>query len=1153
MAALKKFDVNGSKVEYLDYDHTYGNPNFMDKTKYISNEIEVMKHYGMTPEHIEMRTNILEYYVTDEVVFCTDDEMDALLAAKDQLSKKLETDQNNQQLIQKLNNLEESLVEIAKITKLFNYVKNNMETCSLMFMSDHIDQKGREIKSPMYHHATETSASMKDKDGKTVLLFGQVYWTLRQFALSKWGAGRCNYSIQSPVKANYKLVSKDVCFLMGQKFFCIDIDVAIDHKQTKILLNSFPNDFGHTLSESTKKGLHYYFKKTDKLLELGSIDGARSLSINEEDNARYGFEYQILESGNKSIHIEYIDIKSCTGTHTRGLVKCWPSSGRTLRDNKDLDELDIKTPSKELEDFLLMTINTSRNVKLSSKVSNVLTREDKREFLITTAIVDDDVKIIKDISNDDSKIILFLEDFCSKCETNYSYDDWIKIILAMCHIAGKYVKSADKIYELIHKFSARDSRYKYEETQLKIEDGIKNCNMSGVAVGRNTINEYFKMAAEDYFVKKYEKSYEWVKRRIEYSLIAINGPSSNSYAMLGEKNNDQELFINYKKKYELIDKYENVYCYIPNPKFREESDDSERFLRKQFINLWFADEYRRTVRGVAFVLNEKNLPKGYISSFRGLAVEDIIPKYDDSIMHKIRFIYDHILNVFCSKNNDLFQWVIQWIATILQKTGIASGTILVLQDFKGGSGKSMFADFMRELIGKNHSSTDNPSGFFGTFNNQAHEKLMCVIEEGAKTGRDALCNYIDRIKAFTTSDRIQVEYKGANRFEDNNYANLLILTNYQNIFAQNSNTGQSSAINDRREVWLICDETFVIDKIANGSESKRAEYYTTLASYMKDPQVQRAFYDEVCKVKLWSDIENNKMALLAHRPVDQKQELAKFLNRSPYDMSFCNFITDFYNKAQNRIYFSQDGALQISEITNKNQLNAWHKCIANMGRKIPSGNCNLWIIIRASEFIMKMVEFMNLDENLIKTIKREDNLTFIQKRVPHLAVGMSNRSNIIHFCFSVESILEYLKRPENDVKPVVYDEDNVNDNQNFEDQKQDFNNLQVPIKINMLDGMQFFGRPSDEELKELSKIQDSISNRNYYTKEINRSNVLKRVDRSTAQFLLDNMSDKDLNSNRARVYEYISGVFRDDLEFEKICNKMSSLDWGEIVRDLEVE
>lgn len=1067
--------INSVQVEIFDYESRYGNPNLMSKDEYIANEIACMRHYGINDDHIDMRKNILESYVTDKVEYCSEDEMDILIAAKAKYEKRLTKELSPSDKLTAehlLANVIESLEIIEKITILFNYVRDNMETCSLNYMSS-------EKKTPCFQHAVTSCAEMKNKHGSAQLFFGQVYWSLRQFAISKWSPREYNYTIQTPAKAEYKLISKDITFLMGNKFFCIDIDVDINHAQTKVLLNSFPSDFSNKTSfvEKTSKGLHYYFKKTDELLALGAIDGARSLAINSEDN-KYGFLYSNASDGSVTNKIDYIDIKSQCRTLTRGLCKCWPSPGRILMHDLPLNEMVINKPSEELNNFLCMAISTSRMRKVAVKISKTLSAVEKSEFDDNRlAIVNNETVEIKDITNDDSKIIAYLTEFTKYAKNNYAYDDWLKIIFAMVNIAEKYYTKRDLIYELIHEISKKDTSYKYEETQAKIDDAVKQCEHVGIQVGRSTINEYFKQANEKLFIQKYERSYEWVKRREEMHLMAITGPQTDSYLMIGLKDNIYEKYITYIDKATLKNKYDNVFCYIPN--LKKKSDDDDDYIKTKFIKLWFEDEYRRSVRGVCFCVNPDEIPKNYISSFRCLAVENIAQTIRD-YSKELAMIFNHIKMVFCSGNIELYNWFMQWMASILQRTGIACGCVLTLQDKMGGNGKSLFCNFLSNIIGSEYAITSSVEKFFGKFNSSAYQKLLCIVDEGASNDSEvSISKYIETIKSFTTSDYLVVEMKGKEPIRELNHANVVILTNNTNIFNK-SGISDFSRI-DRREVYMIIDENY-LDNYCDEIGSNRKDYFTKLAAIFDNKDIQRAFYDHIKTIELWSTTTKNKMALLNNRPVNDKTKVALSLQRTNYEVSLCNFINSWYASAKKPKVTPSSPEIITNTVR---QHSVWIDGIISAGMCQPN-TTDTWVMQKMDDFLRDWANNVGIEQSSAMKIKKEPHINFFKNKLPMFTITVSNRSNVLYLYFLESTIKKYLSKPENSIRLAIYDEDSIQNDNN------DIKTI-IPITI----GSNNITQDDNDALIDAFKDSDIYYNKYNIEKIINKSdaiNVLKYGD-----------------------------------------------------------
>lgn len=134
----------------------------------------------------------------------------------------------------------------------------------------------------------------------------------------------------------------------------------------------------------------------------------------------------------------------------------------------------------------------------------------------------------------------------------------------------------------------------------------------------------------------------------------------------------------------------------------------------------------------------------------------------------------HLRDVVCSGNEQLFQWVIQWMAAMVQVPERLTGTALVLRG-PMGAGKSYVGEVMGRLLGTGlYSKVSKPDELTGRFNSHHQGKILLQVEEGFFAGNRAA---VGALKHMITSDRVRIEAKFRDPYEIPNYCRLLITSN----------------------------------------------------------------------------------------------------------------------------------------------------------------------------------------------------------------------------------------------------------------------------------------------------------------------------------------------------------------------------------------
>lgn len=139
-------------------------------------------------------------------------------------------------------------------------------------------------------------------------------------------------------------------------------------------------------------------------------------------------------------------------------------------------------------------------------------------------------------------------------------------------------------------------------------------------------------------------------------------------------------------------------------------------------------------------------------------------------------IYKHIRDEICNGNIEEFDDLNNHIADIVQDAGEIKGVAHVFYSVQG-TGKDLFGKFMSLLLG--HSLVvveDNANRFFNnSFNSKYVNKLLLIFQEASERG--ATFNMADRLKSIITKPEGDVERKGIDAVEINNFARVWLFTN----------------------------------------------------------------------------------------------------------------------------------------------------------------------------------------------------------------------------------------------------------------------------------------------------------------------------------------------------------------------------------------
>jgi hypothetical protein len=173
---------------------------------------------------------------------------------------------------------------------------------------------------------------------------------------------------------------------------------------------------------------------------------------------------------------------------------------------------------------------------------------------------------------------------------------------------------------------------------------------------------------------------------------------------------------------------------------------------------------RRYIGGVTF--NPAGARDDQYNLWRGWAV-------DPDASASCDLFLDHLRTVICAGDDSHYQWLLAWMAHLVQRPQEKPGTAVVLKGAKG-AGKDTVGRYLGALFPQNHITLAQPDHLTGRFNGHMAQALLLHLEEGLwagdKAGESVLKNLI-------TAESIQIERKGIDPIEMRNFARLLITSN----------------------------------------------------------------------------------------------------------------------------------------------------------------------------------------------------------------------------------------------------------------------------------------------------------------------------------------------------------------------------------------
>lgn len=173
----------------------------------------------------------------------------------------------------------------------------------------------------------------------------------------------------------------------------------------------------------------------------------------------------------------------------------------------------------------------------------------------------------------------------------------------------------------------------------------------------------------------------------------------------------------------------------------------------------------------------ESLKEGIFNQFSGFKAKY---KGQTDNIEKVQFLLDFLKLVWCDNKDDLFEYLLSWLAHIVQKPQQKTRVMLVLYSKEFQIGKGLFLEwFIKNVIGLRHGIKSNSFDHVaGRFNSAIENKIVFGLDEIAGETMIGF-NEIQKLKSLITDDIQQVEKKGVDPHTHLNCLNIVACTNHE--------------------------------------------------------------------------------------------------------------------------------------------------------------------------------------------------------------------------------------------------------------------------------------------------------------------------------------------------------------------------------------
>jgi hypothetical protein len=274
--------------------------------------------------------------------------------------------------------------------------------------------------------------------------------------------------------------------------------------------------------------------------------------------------------------------------------------------------------------------------------------------------------------------------------------------------------------------------------------------------------------------------------------------------------------------------------------------------------LWIDWEERETYAdGIVFEpsdhcdLNAFNLWSGF----------DIVPRRGDWSM-----LRGHLLDNVCKSNQEYFDWMMTWMAQIIQRPGEKMGSAVVIRG-KKGTGKSQLFKWLARAIYPYSLTVSQRNHIVGNFNGHQSGVLLMVCEEAFWAG-DVQAGGV--LKNLITNDKMMMEKKGVDAIEVSNYARLAMVSNEQWVVP--------AGLDDERRFFVLeCGE----------ARMKDTEFFGAMKVQMESGGIEAMAYD----LMHWSP-PNDDWNILRNPPKTEALIEQALESMDPWDKFFVQMIQE---------------------------------------------------------------------------------------------------------------------------------------------------------------------------------------------------------------------------------------------------------------------
>ena len=200
--------------------------------------------------------------------------------------------------------------------------------------------------------------------------------------------------------------------------------------------------------------------------------------------------------------------------------------------------------------------------------------------------------------------------------------------------------------------------------------------------------------------------------------------------------------------------------------FIQDAKGNPKSVNKGLV--WLSEERRRTYpAGIVFMPDKEREVEGAYNTWQPWPY-----KAKNNPVGWQRF-YDHLKLIVCSDHSAHFEWLLDWMADIVQNPTKPKGSALVLAG-EEGTGKGTVAHVLGALLGQHYKHVTDEDHLIGRFNGHLQDAILIFADEVTYGGSKKTAG---KLKALVSEPVLTAERKGIDATRYMNYSRLIVASN----------------------------------------------------------------------------------------------------------------------------------------------------------------------------------------------------------------------------------------------------------------------------------------------------------------------------------------------------------------------------------------